>query len=107
MDGLVLLTVATVVGTTLIRDTREGHPSIKPVVTGFMLGGVLGIVVMINSRVGHALCVAGIVGAVIRNGSSALGTLNAVSSSAPQHIPTVAGQIAPAPPVPPSGSRTA
>ena len=58
------------IGSSLIKDVAHGQPSIKPVVTGMMLGGALLIIGTFAPTLAKLLAITGLVGALMTNGST-------------------------------------
>ena len=72
-DTIVVCTVV-MIGSALIKDVAHGTPTIKPVVTGMILGGALLIIGTFAPTFARLLAITGLIGALMTNGSALITT---------------------------------
>jgi hypothetical protein len=84
--------VVVIVGTSVIKDVKDGRSPIPPVVSGFMLGSALLLIALAWPQFAKVAAGLGVVGAFVTNGPQVLGTL---------------GGIGPQPPAAPKGPKGA
>lgn len=68
-DTIVVCTMV-IMGSALVKDVAHGTPSVKPIVTGMILGGVLLIIGTFAPTFAKLLAITGLVGALMTNGSA-------------------------------------
>lgn len=78
----ILVATLVMIGAALIKDVHEGKPSVRPVVTGMILGGVLLIMGEFAPTLAKGLAVTGMVGSLITNGAALMSVSNAITNPA-------------------------
>lgn len=78
-SGIVILATVTMGGLAFVKDTTEGKPSVRPVVTGFVLGAILLLVNTFSPYAAKWLSIMGIIGAMVDDGPAVFGKLGGIA----------------------------
>jgi len=73
--SLVITSGVIIGGLSLVKDVATGHPSIRPIISGFLLTGMLLLITMVSPVIGKTLAIVGLIGAMATNGPVVLGKL--------------------------------
>lgn len=84
-DTIVTCTLV-IIGTSLVKDVAHGSPTIRPVVTGMILGGALLIIGTFAPTFAKLLAIFGMIGSLMTNGlelTQATGRITTASAASP------------------------
>jgi hypothetical protein len=95
-SDLVIVTGVVVVGTSLVRDVKQGKPKAPPLIFGFFMVASLLLMGLALPKVTRGLCYLALVGAFVVNGPSIFDTASSLTKAGASTVG--AANVGPNPP---------